>query len=57
MKKRTKPTIEDVAKSGCPCPTCSSQDILDNFEQVGKKHFTRLALAALEIAKNESKKS
>ena len=54
MKKRKRITIEDLAESGeCPCPVCSSQDIIDNFKQVGKDNFTKLALLALEVSKNK----
>ena len=45
-KKRL--TIEDLANFGCECLVCSSQDVIDNFDQVGRKGFARLALSALE---------
>lgn len=48
-KKRQ--TLDDLAKSGCGCSVCSSQDVVDNFNQVGKRNFTQLALSALEASK------
>ena len=58
MEKKRRITIEQMAESGeCACSTCSSQDTVDNFEQVGRKNFTQLALLALEIAQTESKRS
>ena len=57
MVSKKKLTIKDIAETGeCTCPICTSQDVvIDNFEQIGKVQFTKLALSALEVSKNEPK--
>lgn len=48
-------TIKHIADSGeCPCSICGNQNIKveDNFSQIGKESFTRLALLALKVSKS-----
>jgi len=43
--------MELAKKKGCLCSVCSNPNtqVKDNFEQIGKNNFTKLALSALDI--------
>jgi len=34
-------TIEDLADSECWCSVCTSQDVVKDFEKVGREKFTK----------------
>ncbi|MEX0621922.1 MAG: hypothetical protein WD187_02930 [Candidatus Woykebacteria bacterium] len=53
LGSRKRQTIEVLANSDSVCNVCLSQDVVDNFNQVGRKGFARLALSALE-ARNQA---